>query len=64
VAAMEGLTKQLIDKYNSLLADLNIGHPLNKERVKELICMIHIMHFVGFDVENSKERLEILAYYA
>lgn len=60
---MKEITKLLVDKYNSVLSDLLIGHPINKQKVSELMCLIHFIHFLGFDVENSKERLELLAYY-
>lgn len=60
---MEKITNLLVDKYNSVLSDLLIGHPLNKQKVSELICIIHIMHFLGFDEENSDLRLELLSYY-
>lgn len=60
---MKEITKLLVDKYNSVLSDLLIGYPINEQKVSELICLIHFIHFLGFDVENSKERLELLAYY-
>lgn len=60
---MERITKLLVDKYNSILSDLLIGYPLDNQKVSELMCLIHVLHFVGFDKDNSKERLEILAYY-
>lgn len=60
---MEKIFKTLLDKYNNLLLNLIIGYPLDKESVSELMCLIHILHFVGFDKDNSKECLEILAYY-
>ena len=60
---MEEITKLLVSKYNSILSDLLIGHSINRQKVSELMCLIHMMHFLGFDEENSKERLELLAYY-
>lgn len=60
---MERITKLLVDKYNSVLSDLLIGYPIDKQKVSELMCLIHFMHFLGFDKENDKERLELLAYY-
>ena len=60
---MKNINKLLVDKYNSVLSGLLIGHPINKQKVSELICLIHVLHFIGFDKENSKERLELLAYY-
>lgn len=60
---MKNINKLLVDKYNSVLSDLLIGHPIDKQKVSELICLIHVLHFIGFDKENSKERLELLAYY-
>lgn len=60
---MEKITKLLVDKYNSVLSDLLIGHSIDKQKVSELMCLIHIMHFLGFDEENSNLRLELLAYY-
>lgn len=64
VDVMEKIIKLLIDKYNSILSDLLIGYPINKQKVSELICLIHMMHFLRFDEENSKLRLELLSYYA
>ncbi len=60
---MERITKLLVDKYNSVLSDLLIGHPIDKQKISELMCLIHIMHFLGFDEENDKLRLELLSYY-
>ena len=60
---MEEINKLLIDKYNSVLSDLSIGYPIDKQKVSEIMCLIHSMHFLGFDEENSKLRLELLAYY-
>lgn len=60
---MEEIFKLLTDKYNSVLSDLLIGYPIDKQKVSELMHLIHIMHFVGFDKDNSKKRLEILSYY-
>lgn len=60
---MERITKLLVDKYNSVLSDLLIGHPIDKQKVSEIMCLIHVIHFLGFDEENSKLRLEVLAYY-
>lgn len=60
---MERITKLLVDKYNSVLSDLLIGHPIDKQKVSELICLIHIIHFLVFDEEDSKLRLELLSYY-
>lgn len=60
---MKNINKLLVDKYNSVLSDLLIGYPIDKQKVSELMCLIHILHFIGFDKENSKERLELLAYY-
>ena len=60
---MEKITKLIVDKYNSVLSDLLIGYPIDKQKVSELMCLIHIMHFLGFDEENSNLRLELLAYY-
>lgn len=60
---MKNINKLLVDKYNSILSDLLIGYPIDKQKVSELMCLIHILHFIGFDKENSKERLELLAYY-
>ena len=60
---MERIAKLLVDKYEFLLKDMLIGYPLNKNEMQEIMCLLHILHFLGFDEENSKERLEILAYY-
>lgn len=60
---MEEIAKLLVDKYNSVLSDLLIGYPLDKQKVSELICLIHMLHFLGFDEENSNLRLELLSYY-
>lgn len=63
VDVMEKIIKFLMDKYNSILSDLLIGYPINKQKVSELMCLIHMMHFLEFDEENSKLRLELLSYY-
>lgn len=60
---MDRITKLLVDKYNSILSDLLIGYPIDKQKVSEIMCLIHILHFLGYDEDNSKEQLEILAYY-
>lgn len=60
---MEKIVKLLIDKYNSLLNDMLIGYPINKKEMQEIMCLIHTLHFLGFDKMNSKECLKILAYY-
>ena len=60
---MERIIKRLVDKYNSVLSDLLIGYPVDKQKVSELMCLIHTMHFLGFDEENDKLRLELLSYY-
>ena len=59
---METINNLLLEKYNSLMSQLLIGYPLNKKLLTEIKCLIHVLHFIGFDNE-SKERLEILAYY-
>ena len=60
---MERITKLLVDKYNSVLSDLLIGYPVDKQKVSELMCLIHMMHFLGFDEENDNLRLELLSYF-
>ena len=63
VVAMEEINKILVNKYNLLLNDLMIGHSINSEQTSELICLIHMLHFLSFDKENSKLQLSLLAYY-
>ena len=60
---MERIHNLLVEKYNKLLADLMIGYPINKKEIQELMCLIHVSHFLAYDRENSSECLEILAYY-
>ena len=60
---MEKIIKLLINKYESLLNDLLIGYPINKKEMQEILCLMHILHFLGFEEDDSKERLEILSYY-
>lgn len=60
---MERMINILIKKYNATLSDLLIGHPLNRQKVSELICLIHALHFLEFDEENNKLCLELLSYY-
>ena len=61
--AMERIHNLLVEKYNTLLADLMIGYPIDKTAMREIMCLIHISHFLAYDEENSSECLEILAYY-
>ena len=60
---MEKIHKLLVAKYNELLADLMVGYPINKKSIQELMCLIHVSHFLAYDRENDRECLEILAYY-
>lgn len=64
VGVMERISKLLVNKYESILSDLLIGYPIDEQKVHEIIELIHVMHFLEFDKENSKLCLELLAYYA
>lgn len=64
VGVMERISKLLVNKYESILSDLLIGYPIDEQKVHEIIELIHVMHFLGFDKENGKLCLELLAYYA
>ena len=57
---MEELLKQ---KYNELLGDMLIGHPINQCLLNEIITLIHQLHFVSFSTD-SKAVLKILERYA
>lgn len=57
---MEDKLNQL---YQEMLSDLLIGYPIDEERLREMMFIIHQMHFVNFSLD-SKAVLKILERYA
>jgi hypothetical protein len=53
----------LLKKYNIMLSDLQNGYPINKSEIKELLDLLHVLHFVSSEHSFNKESLKILAYY-
>lgn len=60
---MDNIINSLIEQYCLLLDDLAIGYPLQKDRVKELMFYIHLLHYISFVNSSDKELLNILTYY-
>jgi hypothetical protein len=60
---MDNIINSLIEQYCLLLDDLAIGYPLQKDRVKELMFYIHLLHYTSFVNSSDKELLNILTYY-
>lgn len=63
VNVMDRITEILFDKYKLLLEDLSIGYPLELLKIKELLFLIHILHYVKYDRSLDNKSLSILAYY-
>ena len=61
IVAVEKVSKILIKKYYGILEDLSIGYPIDKRKVKELMYLLHVLHYTSY--ADSKEALKILAYY-
>lgn len=61
VIAVDKIFNLLLNKYESLLMDVQIGYNLDPCKIAELTHLLHILHFVSFG--PSKETLKILAYY-
>jgi hypothetical protein len=53
----------LLNKYNAVLMDLQNGYPIDKLDIKELMWILHVLHFVSSEQAPSDESLKILAYY-
>lgn len=53
----------LLNKYNDVLANLQNGHDMSNCDIRELMWLLHILHFVSSDCASSNEALGILAYY-
>ena len=49
--------------YQEMLSDLLIGYPIDEEKLREMMFIIHQIHFVNFSLD-SKAVLKILERYA
>ena len=46
-----------------MLSDLQNGYTMDNNAIKEMMWLLHILHFVSSEQYSSSESLEILAYY-
>lgn len=60
---MENLFEALYEKFNALIDDLSIGHSIDEDKLAEMLCIMHIMHFASYPHSESKELLKVLNYY-
>lgn len=57
------MEEKLLNLYCEMLSDLQIGYPIDDEKLDKMISLIHIIHFVNFSLD-SKAVLKILERYA
>lgn len=57
------MEERLYKLYQEMLSDLLIGYPIDDKKLKEMISIIHQLHFVNFSLD-SKAVLKILERYA
>lgn len=60
---MDKIFELLLEKYNSLLKDLQIGYSIENCKIAEMMHLLHVLHFVSFDETSNEELIKILAYY-
>ncbi len=60
---MDKILNILLNRYNSMLSDLQNGYTMDNNAIKEMMWLLHILHFVSSEQYSSSESLEILAYY-
>lgn len=60
---MDKIFELLLNKYNSLLKDLQIGYSIEDCKIAEMMHLLHVLHFVSFDETSNEELIKILAYY-
>lgn len=60
---MDKIFNVLLNKYEKMLENLQNGYPMHECDVKEMIHLLHILHFVSSEQSYSDESLRILAYY-
>lgn len=53
---------KLLNTYNDLLNDLQIGYPIDQSKLNTLILLIHKLHFISFSPE-TKTVLKIMERY-
>lgn len=60
---MDKIFELLLNKYNSLLKDLQIGYSIEDCKIAEMMHLLHVLHFVSFDETSNEVLIKILAYY-
>ena len=60
---MDRIFELLLNKYNSLLKDLQIGYSIEDCKIAEMMYLLHVLHFVSFDETSNEALIKILAYY-
>jgi len=60
---MDKIFELLLEKYNFLLKDLQIGYSIENCKIVEMMHLLHVLHFVSFDETSNEELIKILAYY-
>lgn len=57
------MEERLLNLYCEMLSDLQIGYPVDDEKLDKTMSLIHRIHFVNFSLD-SKAVLKILERYA
>ena len=57
------MEEKLLNLYCEMLSDLQIGYPVDDEKLDKMMSLIHRIHFVNFSLD-SKAVLKILERYA
>jgi len=52
----------LLEKYQNVLGELQIGYSINNCNISELMHLLHVLHLVSY-TGSSDDVLQILAYY-
>lgn len=63
VGAMDRLLELIYEKFISELKDLQIGHMLNDDAVREIWDMINAYELLDSNMLSLKEKKQILDYY-
>lgn len=59
---MDKIFNLLLEKYQRVLGDLQIGYSMSNCDISELMHLLHVLHFVSY-TGSSDDVLQILAYY-
>ena len=57
------MEERLLNLYCEMLSDLQIGYPIDDEKLDKMMSLSHRIHFVNFSLD-SKAVLKILERYA